>query len=444
MPIQILADSAMPYWQEFFLAVGEVKTFKAGELSAEILALPSSAQLRAYLPYVECLLVRSTTQVNQALLRLMPNLQFVATATAGFDHFDIDALHAAGIAWYAAGGCNAQAVAQYVVCAALQLAVDDRFLLQDKRVAIVGHGNVGSRVASALHALGAQVIIYDPPQLTKAQCETQRETQYETQRETNRETHSKAQNATDLGTSGSLSSPCYVSFSEVLKADIICIHAPLNSHSEHPSRHLFDADALSQLNGSQYLINAGRGEIIDNQDLLSYFENAVKSEKAKLNVVLDVWENEPTITTDLVGHLRIASAHIAGHTLEGKANGTFMLYQQLCRRYNMAQKLKLSAMLPPDNTSLPKHLQSELHLNEMFDGESAQRLLKNICHLVYDIQNDDRVFRAHMAQFNSFAKLRQEYPIRREFSALRLNVKNTNISQMLRGIGFVISNDGTT
>jgi len=432
MPIQILADSAMPYWQEFFLEVGEVKTFKAGELSAEILALPSSAQLRAYLPCVECLLVRSTTQVNQALLALMPNLQFVATATAGYDHFDIEALHAAGIAWYAAGGCNAQAVAQYVVCAALQLAVDDRFLLQDKRVAIVGHGNVGSRVASALHALGAQVIIYDPPQLTKAQCETQRET------------HSKAQNATDLRISGSLNSPCYVSFSEVLKADVICIHAPLNSHPEHPSRHLFDADALSQLTGSQYLINAGRGEIIDNQALLSYFENAVKSEKVKLNVVLDVWENEPSITTDLVGHLRIASAHIAGHTLEGKANGTFMLYQQLCHRYNIAQKVKLSAMLPPDNTSLPKHLQNELHLNEMFDGESAQRLLKNICHLVYDIQNDDRVFRAHMAQFNTFAKLRQEYPIRREFSALSLNVKNTKISQMLRGIGFVISNDGTT
>ncbi|MFT4652713.1 MAG: erythronate-4-phosphate dehydrogenase [Kangiellaceae bacterium] len=421
--MKILADNAMPYWEEFFLPLGTVKTFTAGELVTDHSALPLSTKLQAYLPLVECLLVRSTTKVDQALLDKMPSLQFVATATAGYDHFDIAALSARGIQWYAAGGCNAQAVAQYVVCALLQLADEDCFLIQDKVVGIVGHGNVGSLVAIAMNALGAKVIVYDPPQ----QSSLDQHKQF---------TCSAAEN-------NSITVPRYVQFKDILQADIICVHAPLNSHIGHPSRHLFDASAFMQLDSEQYLINAGRGELINNQALLEHFEMATKTNTRGLNVVLDVWENEPSIMTALIPYLRIASAHVAGHTLEGKANGTFMLYQQLCKRYKIPEKVQLNAILPNDNTKLTQLMQSALADADALDLLGAQQLVKKMCHLVYDIQNDDRVFRHHMAQFTSFARLRQEYPIRREFSALRLDAADNRITALLDGIGFIISNDST-
>jgi erythronate-4-phosphate dehydrogenase len=414
--MKIFVDKAMPYWLDFFGTLGEIVSFNAGDL-----ALDESGQLhmKALIPHLsdaECLLVRSTTKVNNALLAKMPNLKFVATATAGYDHLDIPALEAKGIEWYAAGGCNAQAVAQYVVCAILSLATEDNFLIKDKVIAVVGHGNVGSKVAKAAKALGAAVIVYDPPQ------------EYEVRENI---IQKSAKNCTSS----------YATFEEVLKADIICLHAPFNSHLAFPSKHMFDAKALGSLTNMQYLINAGRGELIDNKALLTHKQ---KHGFTSVHVVLDVWENEPNIMTSLIPFLRLASAHIAGHSLEGKANGTAMLYTKLCRVFDIDGNMALDKLLPTYHAQVPEVIIEALQQISDKDEYETQNLIKNLCHFVYDIQNDDRVFRHHMSQFSSFAKLRQEYPIRREFSALDMAVLQTETSELLKGIGFIISNDSTT
>jgi erythronate-4-phosphate dehydrogenase len=414
--MKILVDSAMPYWENFFCRFGEVRTFRAGELAEQALSLSKNTSLNDYLLELDCLLVRSTTKVDEALLSKMPKLKFVGTATAGYDHFNIAALNARNITWYVAGGCNAQAVSQYAVCALLNVASKDDFLIKNKVFGIVGYGNVGNRVATALSAFGAKVIVYDPP---KALLNDDNE--------------------------NIANQPEFVCFSEILKADIISIHAPLNTHSDYPSYHLFDEKALAQLTSKQYLLNAGRGELIDNHALLARFKEDIKASRASLNVILDVWEDEPNINTSLIPYLRVASAHIAGHTLEGKANGTFMLYQQLCALFEHPQTLQLAHILPPDTTKLPNDILNALAQEQFISDGELQRLVKKVCDLVYDIVNDDSVFRLHMAQFTSFVKIRQEYPIRREFSALRLiKVTNTQINELLQGIGFIISNNSTT
>lgn len=420
--MKILIDKAMPYWQDFFSPVAELVTFSAGDLALNDGQEIHNQSIATHLSDTECLLVRSTTRVNEALLAKMPKLRFVATATAGYDHLDIMALEAKEISWYAAGGCNAQAVTQYVVCAILSLATQDQFLVKDKVVAVVGHGNVGSRVAKAAKALGAQVIVYDPPQ----QCNEKHASQ-------NR-----------LVVSSDAEKIPYVEFEEVLAADIICMHAPFNSHSSFPSKHMFDSHTLSTLSSSQYLINAGRGELIDNKALFTLLSRNKEQGLASVNVILDVWEDEPNIMVSLIPFLRLASAHIAGHSLEGKANGTSMLYKELCQLYSRVEAITLPSLLPLYDVQTPKPIIDALLKIEILGEFEIQTLVKNLCHFVYDIQNDDRVFRHHMSQFKSFAKLRQEYPIRREFSALKLNVPDTKINDLLEGIGFIISKYSTT
>lgn len=414
--MKIFVDKAMPYWLDFFGTLGEIVSFNAGDLALDESGQLHTKTLIPHLSDAECLLVRSTTKVNNALLAKMPNLKFVATATAGYDHLDIPALEAKGIEWYAAGGCNAQAVTQYVVCAILSLATEDNFLIKDKVIAVVGHGNVGSKVARAAEALGAAVIVYDPPQ------------EYEVRENI---IQKPAKNCTSS----------YATFEEVLKADIICLHAPFNSHLAFPSKHMFDAKALGSLTSMQYIINAGRGELIDNKALLAHKQ---KQSFTSVNVVLDVWENEPNIMTSLIPFLRLASAHIAGHSLEGKANGTAMLYTELCRVFDIDGNLALDKLLPTYHAQVPEVIIEALQQISDKDEYEKQDLIKKLCHFVYDIQNDDRVFRHHMSQFSSFAKLRQEYPIRREFSALDMAVLQTETSELLKGIGFIISNDSTT
>lgn len=396
--LNILVDAAMPYWQQYFEGFGKVTTFRAGEIAQQELS------------DVQVLMVRSTTKVDQNLLALMPKLEFVGTATAGYDHFDIPALNAANIKWTAAGGCNASAVTQYVLCALLHLAVKDDFLLSQKRIGIVGHGNVGKRVKNMLRKLGIQPLIYDPPlhrdELLKGKCTEE-----------------------------------YVSFDQILHCDVICIHAPFNSDLEFPSQHLFDNKVLNLLTQHQYLINAGRGELIDNQALLRLKQ---KRPQASVNIVLDVWENEPTIARELIPFCRLSTAHIAGHTLDGKAAGTHILYEQLNYHLGKVPKLSLSNFLPAYEQPLPEHLQRVLNSQDHYTPNEIQKIIKELCFCVYDIENDDSVFRRYMAQSASFAKLRQQYPVRREFSALNVHASHTKIQEFIHAIGFIISNGSTT
>ena len=99
---------------------------------------------------------------------------------------------------------------------------------------------------------------------------------------------------------------------------------------------------MQGLSEEQLLINACRGEVLDNQEALALF-----NEGRALNLVLDVWEQEPDILLALLPHLQLATAHIAGHTLEGKARGTEMLYLQLCRHLGVDADKSLAAFLPP-------------------------------------------------------------------------------------------------
>jgi erythronate-4-phosphate dehydrogenase len=384
--VNILYDDNMPYAQQYFAHLGNAQAFSAGNLSDEALL------------NCEALLVRSTTKVDAQLLKKAPKLRYLATATAGFNHFSLPDIEAENIHWYNAGGCNARAVAEYILAALYVLAERQGFALQEKTVAVVGAGNVGRALLAMLNALDMKTIVYDPPR-------AQRESEF-----------------------------ISANFEQVLQADIISLHVPLIKGTEYPTEHMFNESVLAQLNKHQILINACRGEVLDNQALLHRMEN-LKDQMP--TVALDCWENEPTVDTNLLPHLTFATAHIAGHSIEGKAKGTDMVYQDLCRFLGRTPKHHLSDFLPAYEWQMPDVLKE----GENHQALSTQTMVSQCIKSMYDIANDDSFFRRYMAKSESFSEIRRHYHVRREWPAARIAIKHKKAADILRKLGFRLAND---
>jgi erythronate-4-phosphate dehydrogenase len=372
--MKIYYEDSMPYAAEFFSELGECEVFSHKTVNAETLA------------DADVLLVRSTTKVNQQLLAKNKQVQFVATATAGTDHIDKNYLASQNIPFISAGGCNSVAVAEYVLSAMLVMSKRLNWQLVDKTVGIVGAGHVGSALARVLTVLGINHKLCDPP-------------------------------LADAGDARE-----FVSMNDIMQCDVISLHVPWVKDGPYPTQHLFDKARLAALKNNQILINACRGEVINNQAALALFEQG-----NSLNLVLDVWENEPNINLDLIPHIALATAHIAGHTIEGKARGTEMLYLALCKHLGIQADKKLSDYLP-------KAQSSQIKITEKQDFWQVFYLLVLD---VYNIEKDDQYFRANMQSADQFRYIRKHYPIRREFSAIALNTGNFADSKAIYGVGFL-------
>lgn len=376
--MKILVDENMPYARELFSRTGEV------------VAVPGRPLPEAELRDASALMVRSVTPVNAALLADTP-VKFVGTATAGTDHVDQASLQAAGIGFSAAPGCNAIAVVEYVFSALLLLAERDGFALRDRTVGIVGVGNVGSRLQARLEAWGVKTLLCDPPRA-------------------------------DRGDTG----PFHTLETLVAQADILTFHTPLNKEGRYKSWHLADAALLMALRPDTILINACRGPVVDNAALLE-----VLKMRGDLRVVLDVWEPEPDLSLDLLARVDIATAHIAGYTLEGKARGTTQVFEAWSAFIGQPQQVALESLLPP-----PEFSSITLH------GELDQATLKRLAHLVYDVRRDDAPLRKAAGQPGEFDRLRRQYEERREWSSLQVICGNAASASMLKQLGFRVSLQG--
>ncbi|MGY5453098.1 4-phosphoerythronate dehydrogenase [Agarivorans sp. MS3-6] len=368
--MKIVVDENIPFAQQILSQHGDVIAVDGRTMSPEQLV------------GADALLVRSVTKVNARLLGQAQQLKFVGTATIGTEHIDQAYLTSHHIAFASAPGCNAVAVGEYVTTALLAASEHQQSSLVGKSIAIVGAGNTGSQVAKRASALGMNVMLYDPPLAKQGLCD------------------------------GS------VSFEQVLAADVISLHVPSTKGGEHATYHLFDKAALAQLSAEQILVNACRGEVIDNNALLALAESG----KAPL-LILDVWEGEPTIVKPLVQYAFIATPHIAGYSLEGKMRGTSMIYHAMCQALGLNSNDISQQLLPVADFS-------EISLN----GELSEAQLTKLTQLVYDIFADDRRFRLYGSNPQGFDKLRKFYPQRREFKVLQ--VVNQHNQAALSQLGF--------
>ncbi|WMC09272.1 4-phosphoerythronate dehydrogenase [Oceanimonas pelagia] len=354
--MKVLADENMPFVRELF----------AGR--AEVITRPGRALQPEHLRDIDALLVRSITRVDEALLSEAGRLRFVGTATIGCDHVDTGLLARRGIAFASAPGCNKVAVGDYVLAALLRVAAHKNWTLADKTLAVIGAGNTGSEVARRAEGLGMRVLRCDPP----------------------------------LANAGM---PGLVGYDQALAADIVSFHVPITHQGPYATHHLLNEERIDRLGGHQVLINACRGDVWNNRALLARQQGG-----RPLTLVMDVWEHEPAVLAELVPHVLIATPHIAGYSLEGKARGTFALYRALCNHGGQPERHSLAALLPAPAVR-------SVHLNRAPDQAQLERLVR----LVYDIERDDRNFRRGLASGEPgfFDRLRKEYPERRELGSLQ-------------------------
>ena len=342
----------------------------------------------------DALIVRSKTNINRELLRDTP-VKFVGTATAGTDHIDAAYLEQRGIYWCGSPGCNANSVSEYLVAALLTLGRRHGFDLSGKTIGVIGCGNVGSRVVKKCEALGMNVLRNDPP---------------------------LAATSTD---------PDFLPLETVLaESDIVTLHVPLVKDGPWPTARMADYRFFEQLKPGALFINAARGSICDYDALLD-----AKAAGAVSRMVVDVWSPEPAFRTDVLKMADLASPHIAGHSYEGKLNGTIACYNELCNFFEIQKTWDIAASLPePEVPTL------EIDCT----GRDDEEVLHEIISKIYDIETDDRFIREagvpdEIDRARNFDALRKAYRTRREFKNTGVDAQNASDSLLrkIKAMGFV-------
>jgi len=260
-----------------------------------------AGELLASLAEADALIVRNRTPVNAALLAAAPRLRVVGRLGVGLDNIDLAACEARSITVIPATGANAQAVAEYVIGAALALlrgftactpavaagqwprpAMSQGREIAGRTLGLVGFGSIGRVTAALARGVGMQVIGFDAhvPQADAAWHDA-----------------------------GVAAHP----FAEVVaSADVLSLHVPLTP----ATRNLLDAARIATMKPGALLINTARGGVVDEAAVA-----AALREGRLGGAALDVYATEPLPAGSVLADCPnlLLTPHIAGVTREANA-----------------------------------------------------------------------------------------------------------------------------
>jgi D-3-phosphoglycerate dehydrogenase len=273
--------------------------------SFEVDFLPtiSKAELLQRIQDYEVMVVRSRTKVDKEILERAKVLKIIARQGTGLDNIDTEAATRKNILVINSPEALVEAVAEHVVCLMLGLCrklpeadqttklgkwEKDRFVgieLRGKKLGVVGLGRIGRRVAEIVRVFGMSILGYDVIQVPRDVLE---------------------------------SLQCRLLELDELfaQADFLTLHVPLTPETKH----LADARRLALMKNTSYLINASRGEVVDEEALVSALR------KGRLaGAALDVFETEPPRAEMLRAPSLIATPHIGGQTVEGQTESVWTI-----------------------------------------------------------------------------------------------------------------------
>jgi D-3-phosphoglycerate dehydrogenase len=284
------------------------------ELFKELVACPqlevhpqaklTAEQLKELLPKVEGLIIRSATKVDANLLSAAPKLKLVIRAGEGTDNIDKKACASKGVKVENTPGANSNSAAEQAI--ALLFAVlrktaqadastkagkweKSKFTGQElwqRKVGIVGMGKIGQIFAKRIAGFEPQISYWDPFVTL--------------------EQYTKVENLADL----------------FAQSDIISIHLPLKEQT----RNLITKKELSQLPPHGILINAARGGIVNEEDLLS-----ILKEKKIWGAGVDVFKSEPLPADSPFLGLDncVCTPHLGASTVQAQVRVGQMAVQQI-------------------------------------------------------------------------------------------------------------------
>ena len=376
--MKIVIDNKIPFIRGVFEPYADVVYLPGRETTAEVVK------------DADALITRTRTICNESLLK-GSSVKVIATATIGYDHIDTAWCERNGIFWTNAPGCNSWSVKQYIASTLVTLAARYGLELDKMTLGVIGVGNVGSKVAEAAGILGMKVLLNDPPRARRE------------------------------------GGDAFVGLDELLsQADIITVHVPLEKEGPDATWHLFDAARIATLRPTQILINSSRGPVVDNQALKA----ALRGGRLKA-AVLDVWEGEPAIDTELMSMLAVATPHIAGYSADGKANGTSMSVRAVARA------LGIEALKGWSASGIPAPVQALRFTIDCSDKTTQQVLTEAILY-TYRVEEDSDLLKADPSLFE---KLRGDYQIRREPTAFGVTLLHSGkeAAQKLARLGFEVT-----
>jgi D-3-phosphoglycerate dehydrogenase / 2-oxoglutarate reductase len=247
-------------------------------------------------PY-DALIIRSATQVTDAVLEAAPNLKVVARAGIGLDNVDVEAATRRGVMVVNAPTSNIISAAEHTLALMLaqarnipQAHIDlvhgrwertrwEGVELAGKTIGLVGLGRVGSLVAARAAGFGMRVIAFDP--------------------------YVSVERAKEMGVE---TMPTLEAL--LVQSDLVSIHLPRTPETEG----LLGVKELRMMKPGARLVNTARGGIVDEEALAKAIEDGHLA-----GVALDVFAEEPTTDSPLFGLPGVVvTPHLGASTREAQ------------------------------------------------------------------------------------------------------------------------------
>lgn len=342
--MKIIIDSAIPYIQGVLEPYFDVVYRQGSKITKEDIIS------------CDAMFIRTRTICNRELLE-GSNVKFIGTATIGIDHIDLQYCEQNGIYVSNAAGCNAMAVAQWVLAAITEYCKTTPVIPNKTTIGVIGVGNVGSLVANLFDDMGFIVLRNDPPRAL-------------------RDADFYSLPLEDL----------------LEKSDFLTFHTALTTDGDFPTYHLLNSSNIKLLNSSATVLNASRGGVIDELALIDAYDRG-----NIINMMIDVWEGEPNINLELLKRAKVATSHIAGYSQQGKANATGMIVKEIAERFGIWQLVDW----------YPSEV-GRLVCPTAISWSNLRRLMP----LYYDISVDTNALKSAPKNFEA---LRDNYKYRKEF-----------------------------
>jgi|SRR5208283_1272327 len=307
------------------------------------------------------LIIRSATKVTAEIIEAATNLKVIGRAGSGLDNVDKATASKRGIVVMNTPGGNTITTAEHTIammfavarkipqaCASMAAGKWEKKLftgieLFNKTLAVVGLGKIGGEVARRAHALGMNVIAYDP--------------------------FLSEDKAKEMGVEKGEIAELFK------KADFITVHTPLTAET----RNLINAKSIKTMRDGVFIINCARGGIVNEKDLYAALESGKVAGAA-----LDVFEKEPPENNPLIGHEKVVTTpHLGASTKEAQENVAIAIAEQIVD-FMVYGTIRNAVNFPSIPKEQVKILQPYINLAEkigsfasqMFEGEITEVTLE--------------------------------------------------------------------